>query len=128
SDVVIASGEIGFPLADDIDLLIVLSGEAYSRYEPELSSEGRLVVDSRCAPSDLNGDARQFAIVDTARAISGSQVVTGVVALGVIQALEDVVEADALREAVAARVPPKHREMNLEALQAGRELVGGGKA
>ncbi len=128
SDVVIASGEIGFPLADDIDLLIVLSGEAYSRYEPELSSEGRLVVDSRCAPSDLNGDARQFAIVDTARAISGSQVVTGVVALGVLQALENVVEADALREAVAARVPPKHREMNLEALQAGRELVGGGKA
>jgi len=115
SDVVIASGEIGFPLADDIDLLIVLSGEAYSRYEPELSSEGRLVVDSRCAPSDLNGDARQFAIVDTARA-------------GVLQALENVVEADALREAVAARVPPKHREMNLEALQAGRELVGGGKA
>jgi 2-oxoglutarate ferredoxin oxidoreductase subunit gamma len=128
SDVVIASGEIGFPLADDIDLLVVLSAEAYTRYEPELSKEGRLIVDSRCAPSDLNGGAHQFAVVDTARAVSGSQVVTGVVALGVLQALEEVVDADALREAVAARVPTKHREMNLEALQAGMDLVTGGEA
>jgi len=128
SDVVIASDEIGFPLADNIDLLVVLSSEAYARYEPELSEEGRLIVDSRCAPSDLNGGAYQFAVVDTARMISGGQVVTGVVALGVLQALEGVVDADALREAVAERVPTKHREMNLEALRAGVELVTGGGA
>lgn len=128
SDVVIASDEIGFPLADNIDLLVILSAEAYTRYEPELSDRGRLMVDSRCAPDGLNGTASQFAIVDTARAISGGQLVTGVVALGVLQALEAVVEIEALREAVAARVPAKHRDMNLEALEAGGQLVGSGTA
>ncbi len=125
SDVVIASGDIGFPLADNIDLLIVLSAEALARYGPELRDDGKLIVDSRCAPEDLNGQSRQFAVVDTARAVSGGQVVTGVVALGVLQALEGVVDADALREAVAARVPAKHREMNLVALATGMQLVGG---
>ncbi len=125
SDVVIATGPIGFPLADNIDLLIVLSAEAYTRYQPELSPDGRLVVDDRCAPASLAGTARQFAVVDTSRAISGSQLVTGVVALGVLQAVADVVEDEALRTAVAARVPAKHRDMNLKALEAGVHLVRG---
>lgn len=128
SDVVIATEEIGFPLADDIDLLVALSGEAYSRYQPELGERGRLVVDSRCAPIFLNGNSSRFPVVDTARAVSGGQLVTGVVALGVLQALAGVVDGEALRRAVAARVPARHREMNLEALRAGMQLVDGGAA
>lgn len=128
SDVVIATGEIGFPLADDIDLLIALSGEAYAKYQPELAAAGRLIVDSRCAPESHNGQVNEFAVVDTARAVCGSQLVTGVVALGVLHAFAGLVDADALGEAVATRVPAKHREMNLEALRAGMELVNGAPA
>lgn len=123
SDVVISAEAIGFPLADNIDLLVVLSGEAYDRYQPEIGGECQLVVDSRCAPASLNGHAKQFPVVDTARAVSGGQLVTGVVALGVLAELSGVVDLDALAEAVAARVPSRHREMNLEALEAGRRLV-----
>ncbi|GBD84986.1 2-oxoglutarate ferredoxin oxidoreductase subunit gamma [bacterium BMS3Abin02] len=126
SDVVIATGEIGFPLADDIDVLVVLSAEAYARYQPELGEHGRLVVDGRCAPDSVDVD--RFPVVDTARAISGGQLVTGVVALGLLQALTGVVDTDALRRAVAARVPTLHRKMNLDALSAGMALVGGGTA
>jgi len=125
SDVVIATGEIGFPLADDIDLLVTLSAEAYSRYYPELADGGRLIVDSRCTPEPCNGDVSRFPVVDTARAVSGGQLVTGVVALGVLQALSGVVDAEALRRAVAARVPLRHRETNLEALRRGMGLVDG---
>ncbi len=128
SDVVIASTEIGFPLADDIDLLVALSNEAYSRYQPELGKQGRLIVDNRCAPVSPNGTIDRFPVVDTARAISGGQLVTGVVALGVLQAYAGLVDAEALHVAVAARVPSKHREMNLNALRAGAGLVGGGAA
>ena len=125
SDVVIATGEIGFPLADAIDLLVVLSTEAFSRYQPELGEHGRLIVDSRCAPIFLNGDAGRFPVVDTARVVSGGHLVTGIVALGVVQALAGVVDADALQRAVSAGVPARHRDTNLEALRAGMQLVGG---
>ncbi|MFV2040054.1 MAG: 2-oxoacid:acceptor oxidoreductase family protein [Acidimicrobiales bacterium] len=124
SDVVIADEEIGFPLADHVDLLIVLSGEAYTRYQPELGRDARLIVDTGCVPGSLGGTTVAFPIVDTARSVSGGQVATGVVALGVLQAFAEVVDAEALRQAVAARVPSKHRDMNLDALAAGMGLVG----
>lgn len=125
SDVVISSEAIGFPLADSIDLLIVLSAEAFTKYESEIGVDARLIVDTRCAPASLNGNAAQYSVVDTARAVTGGQLVTGVVALGVLQAHTGVVDADALEQAVAARVPAQHRKMNLEALAAGMRLVGG---
>ncbi len=123
SDVVIDTEAIGFPLADEIDLLIVLSDEAYEKYHSEIGASTRLIMDSECVPDSLNGTALAFPVVETARSISGGQVATGVVALGVLQAFAEVVDAEALRQAVAARVPPKHRSMNMDALQAGMELV-----
>jgi 2-oxoglutarate ferredoxin oxidoreductase subunit gamma len=125
SDVVIATEEIGFPLAENIDFLVALSGEAYSRYRTEVGEECRLIVDSRCAPPSGNEGEGRFPVVDTARAVSGGELVTGVVALGVLQALTRVVDAEALRSALVARVPDRHREMNLEALSAGMQLAGG---
>ena len=125
SDVVIATERIGFPLADRIDLLVVLSAEAYARYQPELGADGTLIVDTRCAPESLNGHGARFPVVDTARAVSGGQLVTGVVALGVLQAHTGVVDADALQAAVAARVPAQHRNMNLDALAQGMRIAGG---
>ena len=126
SDVVIDTEEIGFPLAEHIDILVVLSPEAYARYLPELTDHGRLIVDSRCVSDSLHPEVSQFPVVDTARAVSGGQLVTGVVALGALQALGEIVDAGALREAVGARVPPRHKAMNLEALRAGMQLVGVG--
>ena len=126
SDVVIATEQIGYPLAEQIDLLVALSGEACSRYHPELMEHGRLVADSRCAPTSLGVRDHQFPIVDTARSISGGHLVSGVVTLGVLQALTGAVETDALDRAVADRVPSRHLDMNLKALRAGARLVTGG--
>jgi 2-oxoglutarate ferredoxin oxidoreductase subunit gamma len=125
SDVVIDTEEIGFPLADHVDLLIVLSDEAYEKYQPELGENSRLIVDRGCEFGSGADGTTAYPVVDTARLISGGQVATGVVALGVLQAFAEVVDPEALRQAVAARVPQKHREMNLDALEAGMGLVCG---
>ncbi len=126
SDVVIATDDIGFPLTDRLDLLIVLSPEAYRSYLPDLAEGGRLIVDTGCLPEGAGEQAEAYPVVDTAREISGGLLATGVVALGVIQAATGIVEAGALRETVAAKVPPRHRRMNLEALEAGMEMVPDG--
>ncbi len=124
SDVVVSNEAIGYPLADEIGLLVVLSGEAFDRYASELGSSGRMIVDGRCAPEALDSSSTSLPVVDTARAICGGQLVTGVVALGALQAFSNVVDADSLRRAVTARVPARHLEMNMDALTAGMDMVG----
>jgi 2-oxoglutarate ferredoxin oxidoreductase subunit gamma len=123
SDVIIADESIGFPLAERIDLLIALSDEAYTRYRPETAEGCRLIVDSRCGSAAAVGDV--LPMVDTARAVSGGELVTGVVALGVLAASTRIVDGEALVSALVARVPERHRAMNIEALDAGRLLVVG---
>ena len=130
SDVVIATEAIGFPLADDIDVLVILNSEAYVRYQPELGKRGHLIIDGDCAQEHLNrhlqdSNVTQFPVVEKARALSGGQLVAGIVALGVVQAFAEVVDTEALRRAVATGVPARHKELNLRALEAGMQLVGG---
>lgn len=125
SDVVMDTEPIAFPLADRVDYLIILSDKAYEKYQPGPDGTARLIVDSGCAPAKLPPGSAAFPVVDTARDISGGIVATGVVALGVLQAFADIVDADTIRAAVAARVPAKHKEMNLKALEAGMNLVVG---
>lgn len=128
SDVVISDGEIGFPLVESVGVFVALTPQAHDRYRVDVGHRARIIVDDRAAASygQIDGDHSVLAVVDTARSISGGQLIAGVVALGVIQALEQIVDADALTEAVAAGVPPRYRNTNLEALQAGIALAGSG--
>jgi 2-oxoglutarate ferredoxin oxidoreductase subunit gamma len=125
SDVIIATEEIGFPLTQDLDFLVVLSTEAYRRYRPEAGPGCEVIVDAR-VDGDLTSDGiTTLPLVDTARAITGGQLAAGVVSLGVLQPLVEGVDAGALRTALAARIPARHRETNLEALAAGIGLWNG---
>jgi 2-oxoglutarate ferredoxin oxidoreductase subunit gamma len=123
SDVVIAKGEIGFPLTDAVDLIVVLNGESWAKHRGEAGGATRMLVDAVAADGEDASGVEVFQIVETARLVSGGQLVAGVVALGVLHAVRPVVELEALQHAVAARVPSRHRAMNLEALAAGAELV-----
>jgi 2-oxoglutarate ferredoxin oxidoreductase subunit gamma len=125
SDVVIADGEIGFPLADTVDVMLVLNPESWAKRRREAGSGIRMLVDSIAVGGEEHPGVEIHPIVETARLVSGGQLVAGVVGLGVLNAHTGVVDAEALREAVAARVPSRHRAMNLEALAAGGALVTG---
>jgi len=125
SDVIIAAEEIGFPLTQDLDFLVVLSAEAYQRYRPDAGQPCQVIVDSRIDPDLSAGGVAMLPVVDTARAITGGQLAAGVVALGVLQPLLDGLGPEALRRALTARIPERHRETNLEALAAGIGLWNG---
>lgn len=125
SDVIIAAGTIGFPLADSIDTLLALSQKAYDKYVPELAMGSMLIVDTTCKTDPPIEDALYFPMVDTARLATGADLATGVVALGVLQAHTGIVDADALRKAVSARIPAQHLKQTLDALEAGMMLVQG---
>ena len=130
SDVVIAEDAIGFPLTDRLDVLVVLSPEAYEKYVPDLDEGALLVVDADARPdgSAVSCSGHEFPIVDIAQRLVGSQVATGVVALGVLVGMTEMVDQDALMTTVASGVPPHRREANetalAEALDLGRAAAG----
>ena len=125
SDVVIADGEIDFPLAEHVDVLVVLSPEAYARYEPGLSARALLLIDeaARCAPPCRARPTKTVPIVAAARHIAGKPLLAGVVALGALEHLVEVVDRQALEQAVGGRVPARHRQMNVQALATGARLA-----
>jgi 2-oxoglutarate ferredoxin oxidoreductase subunit gamma len=124
ADVVISEGEIGFPLAEALDVLVTLSQEALERYRPDLRDEALLLMDAAVPSNMPPGPWEQWIlpIVETARRVTSNPLVTGVVALGTLEGIAALVGPEALERSVAARVPPDHLDLNLRALAAGMQL------
>lgn len=122
SDVVIAEDEVGFPLVRRPDTLFALTAEALEKYRHDLAPGGTLVVDAEVDTARNGGLV--LPITETAARILGSEVGSGVVALGVLVGLSDTVDVDVLAATIGERVPPALRDANLEAFAAGRDLVG----
>ncbi len=125
SDVAIARGEIGYPKAEQLDVLVALTQEACDRYARELRPSGVLLVDERLVGEPPVGEWSVYALplLETARGVSGGALGLNMVALGALVELTRLVDERALEQAVIARVPGRHRELNLRALAAGRQLV-----
>lgn len=126
ADVVIADGEIGFPQAQALDVLVALTADACERFVDDLRPTGLLIVDAKAVKEPPAGEwqCRRLPITDTAEQ-AGSLIAANMVALGALAELTGVVDAETLERAVAARVP-RQRELNLRALQAGRLLAQAG--
>ncbi len=126
SDVVIADGEVGFPAATRLDVLVALTQEACDRYRGDLRPGGLLVVDAGrvTVPPDLPVRVRSLPLVDAARR-AGDPLAANMVALGALAVLTGVVGSHDLERAIRARVAERHRDLDLRALVAGVELAGG---
>ncbi len=124
SDVVIAEGEIAFPKATRLDVLVVLTQEACDRYRGELRPGGLLIVDARrvAVPPGTPFRVRALPFGEAARRV-GDPLAANLVALGALSALTGVVAPEALERAIDARVGPRYRELNRRALAAGVDLA-----
>lgn len=126
SDVIIAEGEVGFPIAQDLDVLVALTAKSLEKNLSVLLPGALLIVDDRAdsdeATAALNGSKRSFPMFDLAKTVGGNQLMTGVVALGALETATGIVGIEPLRKAVTALVPGAHRAANLRALEAGLEL------
>ncbi len=119
SDVVIADDEVVFPLVRRPRVLIALTEEALGRYGDDLASGGTLIADVEAAEE---GDL-VLPIVETAARVVGTELASGVVALGVLSAAIPDADLETLAETIADRVPATLRDANLEAFAAGRAMV-----
>ena len=110
SEVIIADGEIDYPKAEDLDLLLALTQESFDKYHKDLRAGGFLVVDSEAVtrlPDVSKWKLVQVPFEKLAREQLGKSIVANIVAIGVIVGLSGVVTEQAAEQAILAR-PARH--------------------
>jgi 2-oxoglutarate ferredoxin oxidoreductase subunit gamma len=131
AEVVIQEGEIDYPKAMDLDLLLSLTQESCEKYSCDLKDGGILIIDSEMVKDPPEGDFKVYSapITGIARDRIGKIVVTNIVALGILTRISGIVAADSVKKAILARVPKGTEEINMKAFdegwKTGEELLAG---
>ena len=119
------SGEpILYPYVTQPDIMVVMSQEAYTRFVPELKEGGVLIVEQDLVRvTDLPRQTKVYSCPATRMAEElGKRMVLNSVMVGFFTAVTQLLDPDAVREAVADSVPSSFCELNLKAFEKGCEF------
>ncbi len=121
AEVVIEDGEIDYPKAMDLDLLLSLTQESATKFSDDLKDDGIMIIDSEMVREPPKGSFKLYAAPITSIAAKkvGKVVVTNIVALGILTRISGVVTEEAMRKAILARVPRGTEEVNMKAFDEG---------
>src|SRR5215468_12793452 len=110
--------------------MVVMSQEAYTRFVPELKEGGTLIVEQDLVRvTDLPHQTKVYSVPATRIAEElGKRMVLNSVMVGFFTAVTRLLDADAVRKAVADSVPSSFRELNLKAFEKGFEYGSAARA
>ena len=123
SQLVLSGEPILYPYTTRPDVLVVLSQEAYTRFVPEMSPTGLLLVEEDLVRvTDLPAGVRLHSIPATRMAEElGKKMVMNVIAVGCFAARTGLIPKQAYLDAVRESVPAAHRDLNVRAFERGYE-------
>ncbi|MFC1683118.1 2-oxoacid:acceptor oxidoreductase family protein [Candidatus Zixiibacteriota bacterium] len=123
AQVIVSDDRILYPYVTTPNILVAMSQEGYTKYEPELGEQGLLLIDEDLVQLQPPGEkVKLFSIPATRFAEElGNRIIANVVMLGFFTAVTSVVSAKAMREAIPSLVPQRFVELNLNAFDRGYE-------
>jgi 2-oxoglutarate ferredoxin oxidoreductase subunit gamma len=121
AQMVISNSKVLYPYARHPKILVCLSQEAYTKFEPDLAEGGLLIIEKDLVkPKPTHNNIRVLAIPSTRIAEElGRRMVLNIVTVGFFTAVADVVGEEAVREAIKDSVPRGTEELNLKAFERG---------
>lgn len=124
SDIVIDDSPLPYPLATNLDLLLVLAQDAAGISDGLLAEGGLVLIDDDLLAEPPSGSAEvhRQPLTATARRL-GSQRITNVVSLGALAGLRPVCTFASLEAAVEQHTPTRFHDLNLQALHEGHSLT-----
>jgi 2-oxoglutarate ferredoxin oxidoreductase subunit gamma len=126
AEVIVSTEEVDFPEVRRPDVTLCLSQQAFDTYAGQTKADGLVLADTglvRCGGLDGRVRLAGAPFTEIATKQLGKAVATNVVALGAVLALTRLAPPEAVREALRARLPAKIVELNLRALELGREAI-----
>lgn len=121
AQVILSDSPVLYPYVTHPDILVVMSQEAYTLFSPQINPNGILIIEEDLVRiGELPAGVRVYSIPATRIAEElGKKMVLNIVMVGFFGAVSQLLERDALRNAVAASVPEAYRELNLKAFDRG---------
>ncbi len=121
AQVVLEDTKVLYPYTTKVDVLVVMSQEAYKTYYPKLKDDGILVVEDELVNlEDVKPGQKVYGIPATRFAEEvGRRMVLNIVMLGFLTAVSKIVSREAMRKAVESSVPSGTEELNLKAFDKG---------
>jgi 2-oxoglutarate ferredoxin oxidoreductase subunit gamma len=121
TQVIVDDEYIGYPYVEKVDILVVLSQEAFDLFSPSLRPEGVLVYENELVtPHDLPDTVQTFGNPATRFAEQmRRKMVLNIIMMGFLTAVTEVTSIEAMRKAVEASVPPGTERLNLAAFYRG---------
>jgi len=126
SDLVVTPETADYPLATDLNYLLILDDRALSISEGMVNENAIVLVDEELVQNPPKGKFKLHALPLSRTAIAlGNLRVTNVVSLGALIALAggDICSLETMEAAIRRVTPEKYAQMNLDAVRAGFELV-----
>ncbi|MCD6579795.1 2-oxoacid:acceptor oxidoreductase family protein [bacterium] len=123
SDVIISDEEIIYPRAMEIDLLIVLSGEACSAYCSNMANT-TLIVDENLVINVPHGYKQliKIPITEMTKKITGSTMSSNIFSLGIAVAISNIIEPDTVEKVLKDKFKNNVLEKNIQAFNKGYEM------
>jgi 2-oxoglutarate ferredoxin oxidoreductase subunit gamma len=123
AQVILSNEPILYPYVTRPDILVTMSQEAYSLFAPQLKEDGILIIERDLVRIDkLPAGIRVYSLPATRLAEElGKRMVMNIVMVGFFGAVTNLLNPDALRQAIADSVPEAFRELNLKAFDKGFE-------
>jgi len=123
AQVMVSDAQIPFAYIRSSDIFVALSQTAYDKFVEEMKDGAVLVYESELVSPDdrLPTGAAKFGIPGSRIADEefGRRIVFNMVMVGFFTAVTDIVDADAMRKAVADSVPEGTEDLNLKAFERG---------
>ncbi|UCG61579.1 MAG: 2-oxoacid:acceptor oxidoreductase family protein [Candidatus Zixiibacteriota bacterium] len=125
ADIIISDDAIDYPKIDSIDLLMVLTQEAYDRSVKDLSAGGVVVADRVVkAGEELSGrKIYQVAFTEIAEKRFQNPGMVNIIALGFFAAINGAIGSKSIRNAMLARVPKMSEPTYMRAFDMGLEAA-----
>jgi len=123
AQVIVSDEKILYPYLTKPDVLISMSQEAYTKFEPELKNDGLLLIDEDLVKDAKARDKIRMYKVPATRIAEelGRKLVLNIVMLGFFTAMAQIIDKESVRKAVESSVPKGTEELNLRAFDKGYE-------
>ena len=123
SDLVVSSGQAGFPPSQGLDYLVILDGAAANASDDLLRPSPLVMADADLVPTPPVGafDVVPLPFVESARKL-GNKRVANIVALSALVARSRICGLDTLEHIVRTKTPKKFARLNMEAFEVGKRM------